>query len=119
LRAERGRRAELAVADYVTACGWLVLHTNRRVGRLELDLVIRDGAVAAIVEVRTRSQTSWQRALDSIDARKRARLRDAGERLWRDELSKDASIERLRFDIASVSFSPSGEVGIEYIKAAL
>src|SRR5262245_29515921 len=116
-RAELGRRAELAVADYVLARGWTILHRNHRLGRLEIDLVIREGDVAAIVEVRTRGRSSWQKALDSVDAGKRSRLRAAGERLWT-VLSQDASLERLRFDVASVAFLPGGEVHVEYVKAA-
>lgn len=78
----------------------------------------REGPVAVVVEVRTRGASSYQRALDSVDPRKQARLRAAAERLWRDELSRDASLERLRFDVASVTFEGSGGVRIEHVRAA-
>jgi putative endonuclease len=113
-----GRRAELAVADYLAARGLEILRANVRVGRLELDLVARDGPVVVVVEVRTRGASSYQRALDSVDPRKQARVRAAAERLWREELSKDASLERLRFDIASVTFEPGGGVRVEHVRAA-
>jgi len=117
-RSAIGTAAEAAVASYLAAQGLDVIARNIRVGRLEIDLIAREGTVIAVIEVRTRGDTSWQRALDSIDGRKRARIRQAGERLWRARFSRDRRIERMRFDAASVTFSPSGETLIEHIKAA-
>lgn len=113
-----GCRAEDAVADYLAKSGLVVLARNLRVGRIEIDVVVRDGPVVALVEVRTRGSSSWVRSLDSIDARKRARIRSAGERLWRERFSRDVSIERMRFDAASVTFDDSGTAHVEHIKAA-
>jgi putative endonuclease len=113
-----GSRAEDAAAQYLSDCGLLVLGRNVRVGRIEIDLVVRDGPVIALVEVRTRGPGSWVRSLDSIDARKRARLRSAGERLWRDRFVRDSSVERIRFDAASVTFQENGQATVEHIKAA-
>jgi putative endonuclease len=118
LRSALGAAAEDAVAKYLSARGLEVIARNARVGRLEIDLIARDGPVIVVIEVRTRGPTSWQRALDSIDAQKRARIRRAGERLWRERFSRDHRIERMRFDAASVTFSPSGEALVEHIKAA-
>jgi len=97
--------------------GFELVAMNLRVGRFELDLVMREGPVIAVIEVRTRGPGSWQRALDSIDARKRARVRAAGERLWRERFARDMSVERMRFDVAAVEFLPSGEAVVEYVKA--
>lgn len=118
VRAARGAAAEDAVVEHLRALGILVLARNVRVGRLEIDVVAREGPVIAIVEVRTRGEASWQRALDSIDHRKRERIRRAGERLWRDRFARDRSVERMRFDAASVTFTPNGDAIVEHIKAA-
>lgn len=117
-RGELGRRAEDAVASYVEAAGATVLGRNVRVGRLEIDLVVREGPVVAIVEVRTRGPGAWQRALASIDPAKRARVRAAGESLWRSRLSADRTLERMRFDVAAVTFDERGRAEVEYVKAA-
>lgn len=116
-RAALGAAAEDAVAAHLRALGLEVIGRNVRVGRLEIDLIARDGPVIAIVEVRTRGPTSFQRAFDSIDARKRARVRQAGEALWRTRFSADRGVERMRFDVASVTFTASGAV-VEHVKAA-
>ncbi|WP_434047327.1 MULTISPECIES: YraN family protein [Sorangium] len=113
-----GARAEDAVVAYLAAQGIEVVARNARVGRLEIDVIARDGPVIAIIEVRTRGAGSYVRALDSIDAGKRARVRRAGEQLWRARFSRVRGVERMRFDAASVTFLPGGETKIELIKAA-
>ncbi|WP_437562536.1 YraN family protein [Sorangium sp. So ce542] len=113
-----GARAEDAVVAYLAARGMEVVARNARVGRLEIDVIARDGPVIAIIEVRTRGAGSYVRALDSIDAGKRARVRRAGEQLWRARFSRVRGVERMRFDAASVTFLPNGEAAVELIKAA-
>ncbi|WP_437784936.1 YraN family protein [Sorangium sp. So ce1097] len=106
------------MVDYLAAQGIEVVARNARVGRLEIDVIARDGPVIAIIEVRTRGAGSYVRALDSIDAGKRARVRRAGAQLWRARFSRVRGVERMRFDAASVTFLPDGEAHVELIKAA-
>ncbi|NUP10089.1 MAG: YraN family protein [Polyangiaceae bacterium] len=113
-----GRRAEEAAASYLEASGFVVLQRNVRVGRLEIDIVARDGPVIAIVEVRTRSEGAWIKALDSVDWRKRKRVRAAGESLWRTRFRRDATIERMRFDVVSVFLEPNAAPRCEHVRAA-
>lgn len=87
-------------------------------GYLELDIVARHGETALVVEVRTRGAGAWTSAFGSLDGKKRRRVRLAGERLWDRKLKHDARLERLRFDTASVTFTPQGVPEIEYIVAA-
>jgi putative endonuclease len=117
-RAALGVRAEEVARAHLVERGLELVARNLRVGRLELDLVLRDGALIVVVEVRTRGAGSFQRALDSVDSRKRARVRAAGERLWRERFARDASVDRMRFDIAAVEFQPDGTAVVEHIKAA-
>lgn len=112
-----GKRAEHAVVEYLRARGFEIVATNLRVGRLELDIVARDGRVIVVVEVRSRGSTAWTTGLGSIDSKKRERVRRAGERLWRDRYKRDASVDRMRFDVASVSFEGDA-AEVEYVVAA-
>jgi putative endonuclease len=114
-----GAQAEQLVAEHLAAAGLEIVARNLRVGRFELDVVARDGPVIVVVEVRSRGPGAWVRAFDSVDAKKRARLRRAGERLWRDRYARDASVERMRFDLASVDLAADGGPRIEIVKAAL
>lgn len=117
-RRERAARAELVVVRWLEARGYEVVATNLRVGRLELDVIARLGPVVAVVEVRTRSASAWTTGFGSIDPAKRQRIRRAGERLWQRRYKNDPSVERIRFDAASVSFGPDGEATVEYALAA-
>lgn len=72
-----GAAAEDAAASYLGDLGWSIAGRNVRLGDDELDIVAlepgrRDTLV--IVEVRSRSGTGFGAAVESIDARKVARL---------------------------------------------
>jgi putative endonuclease len=113
----KGDRAEDAVVDYLVTRGFEILARNVRLGALEIDVVARRDELAAVVEVRTRGVGAFTRGLESVDAKKRARLVRATERLWRQKLSKLPGIERVRIDVASVTFE-GAETHVEYIEAA-
>lgn len=113
-----GGAAERAVVSLLLAEGCEILGVNVHVGHLELDIVARLGDRALIVEVRTRGEGAWVSAFGSIDARKRSRIRTAGERLWDRKLKHDARLKHLRFDTASVTFDERGEPHVEYVPAA-
>ena len=119
LRASRGRQAEEAAASYLERSGFVILSRNLRVGRDELDLVVRAGELVVIVEVRTRGRGAWTKALASVDPPKRARLRRAGEALWRSHFKGDPSVERMRFDVVAVDLDAADGPTIEHVRAAL
>lgn len=112
-----GGRAEAAVCEHLTARGVAVLATNVRVSREELDIVARDGDLILIVEVRTRGAGAFQRAFESIGASKRKHIVGAATALWTTRLSKMPGVERVRFDVASVTFD-GDKAEVEYIKGA-
>jgi putative endonuclease len=114
----RGRRAELAVADYLVARGFRVLARNLRVGSFEIDVVARRGDLVVAVEVRTRGPRSYQRPLESIGRVKQRRMMAAADRLWRDHLADAPDVSRLRIDVASVTFQ-GGQTLVEYLEAAV
>ncbi len=106
------------MAAFLTAQGYQIVATNLRIGALELDLVARQQRVLVVVEVRTRSPKSWTSGFGSLSPSKRARIRRAGQRLWDRRYRADSSVDRLRFDAASVHFDPDGSVRIDYAVAA-
>ena len=110
---QTGRTAEAAVASDLERRGLSIVGTNVRLGRLELDVVARDRDTVVVVEVRPRGAGAWQTGLASIAPAKAKRVRAAGERLWRERFLRDASVNRMRFDVAVVTFH-GGEARIEY-----
>jgi putative endonuclease len=105
------------VATWLAEQGYEIVATNLRLGALEIDVVARKGPVVAVVEVRTRGQTARTTALGSIGKSKQLRLRRAGERLWQRRYRRDATVERLRFDVAAVRLDLDPPT-IEYVIAA-
>jgi Holliday junction resolvase-like predicted endonuclease len=73
-----GDAAEALVAERLAARGWVVLGTNVRFGRCELDIVATDpGPPGRLVvfEVRWRASRAFGGAEESFDYKKRGQLR--------------------------------------------
>jgi putative endonuclease len=113
-----GRRAESAVADFLFADGFTLLARNLRLGALELDVVARKGCLVVIVEVRTRGPGAWVGAFESVTWAKQRRILRAAERLWRTRLARSVTIQRVRMDVAAVTFA-GGRTSIEYVAGAV
>ncbi|MCC6521970.1 MAG: YraN family protein [Polyangiaceae bacterium] len=116
-RAERGRRAEDLAVRHLEGAGLEILGRNVRVGSVEVDVVAREGAVVAVIEVRTRGVASWQGALASVDGRKRARLERAATQLWARTYARLTGVERMRFDVVCVDLAGE-EPSVEHLRAA-
>ena len=72
-----GAAAETAAAQHLRALGWHVLARNLRVQRDEIDILAREPGtpdVIVVLEVRSRSGPGFGAAVESVDARKVARL---------------------------------------------
>ncbi|MEE8603279.1 YraN family protein [Euzebya tangerina] len=78
-RQQLGAAGEARAAAYLTQQGYRILHRNWRPDlrevRGELDIVAREADGTVVVEVRTRSTLRAGTALESVDRRKRRRLR--------------------------------------------
>jgi putative endonuclease len=117
-RWQLGRRAELAVADCLFAEGFDLVGRNLRLGPLELDVVARCGPLLVVAEVRTRGPRSLVGAFESVTRAKRARVVAAVERLWRERRRELADIERVRIDVAAVTFVGE-ETWVEFAAGAI
>jgi putative endonuclease len=105
------------VVRYLESAGCSIVDRNVRLGRLEIDIVARRAEVILVVEVRTRGAGAWTTVLGSMSLAKRERIRRAGQRLWRDRYKGDPSVDRMRFDAASVTFH-GDRADIDYVVAA-
>ncbi len=98
--------------------GYRILARNVRLGALELDLVAQKDDVVAVVEVRTRGPGAVQGPFESVSATKRAHLRRAVRRLWRERLAAMKDVKRVRIDVAAVTFE-GGQTRVEYAEDAI
>jgi putative endonuclease len=108
-----GDAAEALVAARLAAAGWQVLARNVRIGRAELDIVAVDpaGPALVVIEVRWRSRRDFGLAEETVDHRKRARLRAAALALLdRGRLSDGLEIPRLPLRLDLVVVEPGGRV---------
>ena len=93
----RGRLAERRVAALLESRGYVVLGTNVRVGRDEIDIVALDGATLVVVEVRARRDGSAAHPFETVNPAKARKLRRAALQYLADHDATD-----MRIDVASV-----------------
>jgi len=98
-----GQRAEKLAADYLEQRGCAILARNWRRPEGELDLVAGTEDLCIFVEVRSRTGSERGHPLETIDARKRARILRAA-RMYIDEEHPNAAV--FRFDVVGVTFAP-------------
>ena len=116
-KTEIGRGAERAAEEHLVARGYRVLERNLHVGRDEIDLLVQQDDLVAIVEVRLRGATAFEGPLASVDAKKRAKLIRAAQRLWRERWANDPTPPRLRFDVVGVRVDATG-THVEHVPGA-
>ena len=117
-----GDAAEAAVAGRLEGLGWRVIARNLRLGRDEVDLVALDHGPPpelVIVEVRWRGRRDFGLPEETLDWRKRRRLRRAlgtlMERLA--ALAPDVSARAVRVDLVAVEPSPRGQHIVRHHRA--
>jgi putative endonuclease len=100
-----GRRAEGLAAEHMQGLGYTILARNWRRPEGELDLVVGRDSLCVFVEVRSRTGEERGHPLETVDARKRGRVRRAA-RMYLDAEQPAATC--FRFDVIGVTFSPDG-----------
>ena len=95
---ELGQQGETEAAAFLEAKGYRILERNWRSGRAELDIVAMDGTTLVFVEVKTRSDDTFERPEMAVDARKRRLMARAAADFMRQRGHEWA----IRFDILSL-----------------
>jgi putative endonuclease len=108
----RGLAGEHAAIAFLTSCGWSVEAHRFKLGRHDLDLVVRRGAVVAFVEVKTRRSTTFGLAAEAVGWRKQRTLSRVAE-LWR--LRHGRPGDTYRFDLVSVTDAGNGRMDVEHL----
>jgi putative endonuclease len=97
-----GMRAEQLATDYLERRGYAILARNWRRPEGELDLVVGTEGLCVFVEVRSRTGAERGHPLETVDARKRARVIRAA-RMYIGEERPQAAV--FRFDVVGVTFA--------------
>jgi putative endonuclease len=110
-----GAAAEQLALKHLARAGLSLIARNYRSPFGEIDLIVDHDGVVAFVEVRSRAREDYGTAAESVDGRKRSRLRATAEHFLQHD--KRASNRPCRFDIVTVTRSPEGE-RIEWLRNA-
>ena len=108
-----GAYGERLAARHLTEQGLVVLDRNWRCDAGEIDLVLRDGPVLVICEVKTRTSTAYGAPLEAIDQRKVDRLRRLAARWLR---AHDCHPEDIRIDMVGVLVPPGRPAEVEHVE---
>ena len=108
-----GAYGERVAAQRLTDAGMTVLDRNWRCDAGEVDLVLRDGEVVVICEVKTRSSAAYGHPLEAVGAVKAARLRRLAA-LWLQ--AHDVHAPGVRIDVVGVLLAERGAAEVEHVR---
>jgi len=102
-----GAWGERYAADRLEQDGWCILERGYRLGRREVDLIVRKGALLAFVEVKTRSDGSFGAPEEAVTHLKRREI----EAVALDYLHRRAPPDvGVRFDVVAIVRNISGRI---------
>ena len=108
-----GTYGEAFAARYLTQQGMVLLDRNWRCELGELDLVLRDGRVLVVCEVKTRSSLAYGTPMEAVTEQKAARLRRLAAR-WLAE--HDVHPPEVRIDLVGVLVPAGGPVEVDHAR---
>ena len=107
-----GQRGESIAARHLTQRGLVLLDRNWRCEFGEIDLVLRDGQVLVICEVKTRTSTAYGSPLEAVNQAKADRLKRLAFRWLREH---DCHPSDVRVDVVGVLTPPGRAVEVEHV----
>ena len=108
-----GAYGERVAEEHLVAQGMTLLERNWRCADGEIDLVLRDGAVLVVCEVKTRTSIINGTPHEAITDAKLDRLQRLGV-LWAD--ARGVSPQEIRVDLVAVMRPLKGPAGIDHVR---
>ena len=112
-RIATGEYGEASAARYLSRRGMVVLDRNWRCELGEIDLVLRDGGVIVVCEVKTRASGAFGTPLEAVTPTKLARLRRLAAR-WVAE--RAVWVDVVRFDVVGVRLDLAGDDRFDHVR---
>lgn len=109
-----GKLGEEIACRYLEKKGYQILHKGWRYKHLEVDVIIKDGAILVFVEVKTRSKDTYGMPYEAVDWKKQRKL-DRAANIY---ISKTKHEGDIRFDIISILATEIDNPEIIHIKDA-
>jgi putative endonuclease len=114
-RRELGQAGENLAVSFLEKNGYRIVERNWRCRYGELDIIAREGGSLVFVEVRSRRSLRYGTAAESVDWRKRKKLRQLALIYLSERQFGHFSY---RFDVITVFFAGKGEPQISHIPYA-
>ena len=103
-RQKTGKLGELIALNYLLIKGYEVVEQNYRVGSRELDLLMREGRLLVVVEVKTNKDELLVQEGQRLGRQQRIHLRKAAGQF----IGNNAWVEEVRFDVVWIRWGKSG-----------
>jgi putative endonuclease len=110
-----GLEGERLAMAFLTSCGWSVEAHRFKLGRHDVDLVIRKGWTVAFVEVKTRRSHKFGSGLEAVGSRKQRDIARVAS-VWM--LRYGRPNDEFRFDLVVVDGSGNGAPQVEHVPDA-
>ena len=114
-RQVRGLEGERLALAYLTSCGWSVEAHRWKMGRHDIDLIVRRSELVAFVEVKTRRGLACGSPLEAVPRRKQSIIGRVAA-LWALRFGRKGDV--FRFDLIAVHMKAGGKVEIEHVEDA-
>jgi putative endonuclease len=108
-----GRFGETYAARHLVRQGLVLLDRNWRCEAGEIDLVLREGRVLVVCEVKTRSSTAFGSPVEGVNEQKAERLRRLADR-WLEE--HGVRPPEVRLDVVGVLVPRTGRPQVEHVR---
>jgi putative endonuclease len=110
-----GLEGERIAIAFLTSCGWSVEAHRFKLGRHDVDLIIRQDRTVAFVEVKTRRSARCGSGLEAVSRRKQRDIARVAN-VWL--LRHGRPSDEYRFDLVSVQVGPGGRPEVEHVPNA-
>ena len=110
-----GLDGEDYAARYLVGAGFTIVHRNWRCDEGEIDILAAEAGELVVVEVKTRSGTTYGAPYEAVDWRKAAKLRGLGARWLRENQWRGRGV---RFDVISILMPKHGRTELQHIRSA-
>lgn len=111
---ELGQIGESLASDFLVKAGFIILETNWRFSRAEIDIIAKDRDVLVFVEVKTRSSTNFGKPESFVTFKKEKLLVDAAS-AYMEMIQYEWEI---RFDVIGILLKKDKTPQISYYKDA-
>lgn len=111
---ELGQKGERLAVDFLKKKGYLILETNWRFSRAEIDVIAKDGNILVFIEVKTRSDDAFGQPEEFVSSKKERLIMDAAS-VYMEEIGHDWEI---RFDIIAILYKSDKDIQIKHFEDA-